>query len=174
MKNDKEIIFDSSLSIASKEPLSFNIREKFHLVLLLKYSCLFYFLLRRLHVWGHFCLCYNDQKLVTETEYIKNYGIKDGDQVCSGFFLVVLKIWFLPGCRSPFRFRVLRIVCCQELYGAHQKSLWHLYGCVFVNLPFRVEAAQLTIQFLSFQISHSKQRGSTIETPVPFTVDMCV
>ncbi|XP_034684225.1 uncharacterized protein LOC117913376 isoform X2 [Vitis riparia] len=34
-----------------------------------------------LHVWGHFCLCYNDQKLVTETEYIKNYGIKDGDQL---------------------------------------------------------------------------------------------
>ncbi|RVX19525.1 hypothetical protein CK203_005194 [Vitis vinifera] len=43
-----------------------------------------------LHVWGHFCLCYNDQKLVTETEYIKNYGIKDGDQVCVGFSFLFL------------------------------------------------------------------------------------
>ncbi|PON81411.1 Ubiquitin-related domain containing protein [Trema orientale] len=33
------------------------------------------------HVWGHFCLCYNDQKLVVDTDYVKNYGIKDGDQL---------------------------------------------------------------------------------------------
>ena len=42
-------------------------------------------------MWGHFCLCYNDQKLVTETEYIKKYGIKDGDQVCFGFSLFFLE-----------------------------------------------------------------------------------
>ena len=58
-------------------------------------------------MWGHFCLCYNDQKLVTETEYIKKYGIKDGDQVCFGFslflvFLVFLGICLLQECRSPF------------------------------------------------------------------------
>ncbi|KAF5461402.1 hypothetical protein F2P56_017506 [Juglans regia] len=33
------------------------------------------------HLWGHFCLCYNGQKLVTQTDSIRNYGIKDGDQL---------------------------------------------------------------------------------------------
>ncbi|XP_021608719.1 uncharacterized protein LOC110612284 isoform X2 [Manihot esculenta] len=33
------------------------------------------------HVWSHFCLTYEGQKLVTGTDYIKHYGIKDGDQL---------------------------------------------------------------------------------------------
>ncbi|XP_028779320.1 uncharacterized protein LOC114735745 [Neltuma alba] len=33
------------------------------------------------HVWGRFCLSYDGQKLVTETDYLRNYGIKDGDQL---------------------------------------------------------------------------------------------
>ncbi|KAL4304420.1 hypothetical protein GQ457_10G002690 [Hibiscus cannabinus] len=33
------------------------------------------------HVWGHFCLCYGDQKLVQDTDLIVNYGIKDSDQL---------------------------------------------------------------------------------------------
>ncbi|XP_048330978.2 uncharacterized protein LOC112492137 isoform X2 [Ziziphus jujuba] len=33
------------------------------------------------HVWGHFCLCYYGRKLVHENECIRNYGIKDGDQL---------------------------------------------------------------------------------------------
>ncbi|KAF5748175.1 ATP synthase subunit b' isoform 2 [Tripterygium wilfordii] len=33
------------------------------------------------HVWGHFCLCFDGQKLLTETDYICNYCIKDGDQL---------------------------------------------------------------------------------------------
>lgn len=33
------------------------------------------------HVWGQFCLCYDGQKLLTETDYLRNYGIKDGDQL---------------------------------------------------------------------------------------------
>ncbi|KAF5726249.1 ATP synthase subunit b' isoform 2 [Tripterygium wilfordii] len=33
------------------------------------------------HVWGHFCLCFDGQKLLTETDYISNYCIKDGDQL---------------------------------------------------------------------------------------------
>lgn len=33
-------------------------------------------------VWGHFCLCYDGQKLTNDKAYIRNYGIKDGDQVC--------------------------------------------------------------------------------------------
>ncbi|KAJ7978963.1 U11/U12 small nuclear ribonucleoprotein 25 kDa protein [Quillaja saponaria] len=33
------------------------------------------------HVWGHFCLCYNDQKLVDDKAYIGLYGIHDGDQL---------------------------------------------------------------------------------------------
>ncbi|KAA8541927.1 hypothetical protein F0562_023079 [Nyssa sinensis] len=33
------------------------------------------------HVWGHFCLCYEGQKLVSDKFYIRNLGIKDGDQL---------------------------------------------------------------------------------------------
>ncbi|KAK3212008.1 hypothetical protein Dsin_016714 [Dipteronia sinensis] len=33
------------------------------------------------HVWGHFCLCFEGQKLVTDTDYIKKFYIKDGDQL---------------------------------------------------------------------------------------------
>ncbi|KAA3489359.1 Ubiquitin-like superfamily protein [Gossypium australe] len=32
------------------------------------------------HVWGHFCLAYEGQKLVNNKACIKNFGIKDGDQ----------------------------------------------------------------------------------------------
>ncbi|KAG5018620.1 hypothetical protein AAZX31_06G064700 [Glycine max] len=32
-------------------------------------------------VWRQFCLCYQGQKLVSETDYIRDYGIKDGDQL---------------------------------------------------------------------------------------------
>ncbi|GMI91886.1 hypothetical protein like AT1G80060 [Hibiscus trionum] len=33
------------------------------------------------HVWGHFCLVYEGQKLVNNKACIRNYGIKDGDQL---------------------------------------------------------------------------------------------
>ncbi|GMI88487.1 hypothetical protein HRI_002518000 [Hibiscus trionum] len=33
------------------------------------------------HVWGHFCLCYDGLKLLTDTDHIMNYDIKDGDQL---------------------------------------------------------------------------------------------
>ncbi|EOY29456.1 ATP synthase subunit b' isoform 2 [Theobroma cacao] len=33
------------------------------------------------HVWGHFALCYEGWKLVTDTDSIINYGIRDGDQL---------------------------------------------------------------------------------------------
>ncbi|KAK7859308.1 uncharacterized protein LOC112015267 [Quercus suber] len=33
------------------------------------------------HVWGHFCLCYNGQKLINDKTCLQNYGIKDGDQL---------------------------------------------------------------------------------------------
>ncbi|KAI3521220.1 hypothetical protein L1887_10681 [Cichorium endivia] len=33
------------------------------------------------HVWGHFCLCYEGQKLLNDKAYIRRLGIKDGDQI---------------------------------------------------------------------------------------------
>ncbi|KAL1315213.1 hypothetical protein AAHE18_16G242300 [Arachis hypogaea] len=33
------------------------------------------------HVWRQFCLCYDGQKLVKDDDYLRNYGIKDGDQL---------------------------------------------------------------------------------------------
>ncbi|CAJ1973705.1 unnamed protein product [Sphenostylis stenocarpa] len=32
-------------------------------------------------VWRQFCLSYQERKLVTETDYLRDYGIKDGDQL---------------------------------------------------------------------------------------------
>uniref|UniRef100_A0A1D1Y5Y6 U11/U12 small nuclear ribonucleoprotein n=1 Tax=Anthurium amnicola TaxID=1678845 RepID=A0A1D1Y5Y6_9ARAE len=32
------------------------------------------------HVWGHFCLCYKDQKLIDNKVSLKTFGIKDGDE----------------------------------------------------------------------------------------------
>ncbi|EXB67276.1 hypothetical protein L484_025757 [Morus notabilis] len=32
-------------------------------------------------VWGHFCLCYEGQKLINDKSNIRNYGIKEGDQL---------------------------------------------------------------------------------------------
>jgi len=36
-------------------------------------------------VWRQFCLSYQGHKLLTETDYLRDYGIKDGDQVCVRF-----------------------------------------------------------------------------------------
>ncbi|KAF9615195.1 hypothetical protein IFM89_022457, partial [Coptis chinensis] len=33
------------------------------------------------HVWGHFCLCYEGQKLTNDKDCVKIFGIKDGDQL---------------------------------------------------------------------------------------------
>ncbi|KAJ0984378.1 hypothetical protein J5N97_002734 [Dioscorea zingiberensis] len=33
------------------------------------------------HVWGHFCLCYGDNKLIDDKALLRNFGIKDGDQL---------------------------------------------------------------------------------------------
>lgn len=33
------------------------------------------------HVWGHFCLCYDGQKLLTDSDYIGDYEIRDGDRL---------------------------------------------------------------------------------------------
>ncbi|KAJ6790868.1 Uncharacterized protein M6B38_248540 [Iris pallida] len=33
------------------------------------------------HVWGHFCLCFKDYKLLDDRKSLKEYGIKDGDQL---------------------------------------------------------------------------------------------
>ncbi|KAM7490085.1 hypothetical protein LguiA_033006 [Lonicera macranthoides] len=33
------------------------------------------------HVWGNFCLTYKGHKLLTDSDYIGIYGIKDGDQL---------------------------------------------------------------------------------------------
>jgi len=35
----------------------------------------------RSHVWGHFCLCYRDQRLVNDKTSIRYLGLNDGDQV---------------------------------------------------------------------------------------------
>lgn len=43
-------------------------------------------LVLRSHVWGHFCLSYDGQKLIKDKVSLQSFGIKDGDQVCVVFF----------------------------------------------------------------------------------------
>lgn len=116
--------------------------EKFCVVLLLNCSFLFWIFLWRLHVWGHFCLCYNDQKLVTETEYIKNYGIKDGDQVCVGFSFLFLGYvcykdvdllselefleWFTVG-KCMLRMRKVYCLCMDVYLSTYQLLYIHTH-----------------------------------------------
>ncbi|WOG87778.1 hypothetical protein DCAR_0207009 [Daucus carota subsp. sativus] len=33
------------------------------------------------HVWGHFCLCFDGEKLLDDNKYIADYEIRDGDQL---------------------------------------------------------------------------------------------
>ncbi|MED6155936.1 hypothetical protein PIB30_009998 [Stylosanthes scabra] len=33
------------------------------------------------HVWRQFCLCYDGQKLLKDDDFLRNYGIRDGDQL---------------------------------------------------------------------------------------------
>lgn len=37
-------------------------------------------------MWGHFCLCYEGQKLVNDKAHIRDVGIQDGDQVSATFY----------------------------------------------------------------------------------------
>ncbi|XP_042491612.1 uncharacterized protein LOC122071336 [Macadamia integrifolia] len=45
------------------------------------------------HVWGHFCLSFEGQKLVNDKAYIRSFGIKDGDQLC---FIRHLSVNYTP------------------------------------------------------------------------------
>ncbi|CAN6459675.1 unnamed protein product [Victoria cruziana] len=33
------------------------------------------------HVWGYFCLCYKGYKLINDQEFLRDFGIRDGDQL---------------------------------------------------------------------------------------------
>lgn len=63
-----------------------NVFYKLDLVVVSNYLLSFFELCScRPYVWGHFCLSYNGQKLVIDTDCIRDYGVKDGDQVCDKF-----------------------------------------------------------------------------------------
>lgn len=57
----------------------------------------------RTHVWGHFCLCYEGQKLLNDKAYIRDLRIKDGDQVGFLFF-------FFPLPFTPFKASTLVVI----------------------------------------------------------------
>lgn len=50
------------------------------------------------HVWGHFCLCYEGQKLLNDRTCIRSFGIKDGDQL---HFIRHLSINYNPVKKQP-------------------------------------------------------------------------
>lgn len=65
-------------------------------------NCIYLICKCRTHVWGHFCLCYDGQKLLNDKESLRTFGIKDGDQVSQNLYATInyFKGWylFLIGC----------------------------------------------------------------------------
>nr|POE81636.1 u11/u12 small nuclear ribonucleoprotein 25 kda protein [Quercus suber] len=67
------------------------------------------------HVWGHFCLSYQGQKLVDDKAHIRLFGIKDGVQVKDRSAAGGIVIFLFVGkatlesycCLSPFEIRWL-------------------------------------------------------------------
>ncbi|XP_031484360.1 uncharacterized protein LOC116253596 isoform X1 [Nymphaea colorata] len=45
------------------------------------------------HVWGHFCLCYEGYKLINDKEFLRDFGIRDGDQLN---FMRHLSLYHIP------------------------------------------------------------------------------
>ncbi|XP_073000852.1 uncharacterized protein [Typha latifolia] len=64
------------------------------------------------HVWGHFCLCYKDEKLIDDKAYLRSFGIKDGDQLN---FIRHVTNNYNPIKREPKRNEVV--------YHQHRRSL---------------------------------------------------
>ncbi|KAL3736794.1 hypothetical protein ACJRO7_025689 [Eucalyptus globulus] len=50
------------------------------------------------HVWGHFCLSFDGEKLLNDRAYLKSFKINDGDQLC---FVRHLSIDYSPVERQP-------------------------------------------------------------------------
>ncbi|XP_030525313.1 U11/U12 small nuclear ribonucleoprotein 25 kDa protein isoform X2 [Rhodamnia argentea] len=50
------------------------------------------------HVWGHFCLCFNGEKLLNDRAYLRSFNINDGDQLC---FIRHLSTNYSPMKRQP-------------------------------------------------------------------------
>lgn len=64
------------------------------------------------HVWGHFCLSYGGRKLLNDSEKIRDYGIKDGDEL--HFVRHVSVSYNLINKRSRKRLDVLRPCTIRE------------------------------------------------------------
>ncbi|KAG6669495.1 uncharacterized protein LOC122284033 isoform X2 [Carya illinoinensis] len=69
------------------------------------------------HVWGHFCLSYDEQKLITDKACLPKFGIKDGDQLQ---FIRHMSIQ-----NSPFRERPKNKFACKLLSLSSSKSNAH-------------------------------------------------
>lgn len=69
-------------------------------------------------MWGQFCLCHDGQKLVTETDYIIDYGIKDGDQVCLASFSYYRISAFSRMKRAYQKFHDCWTVVCRHVLGS--------------------------------------------------------
>uniref|UniRef100_A0A1J3FDN4 U11/U12 small nuclear ribonucleoprotein 25 kDa protein n=1 Tax=Noccaea caerulescens TaxID=107243 RepID=A0A1J3FDN4_NOCCA len=72
------------------------------------------------HVWGQFCLCYEEQRLINEAQYLTDLGIKDGDQLrfirhISNYCILMMKqkkskttprVYSLKQLKLPSRFSI--------------------------------------------------------------------
>ncbi len=54
------------------------------LVIHLREFCVFF--CGRKHVWGSFCLCYEDAKLIEDSAHLQSLGIKNNEQVLLSVF----------------------------------------------------------------------------------------
>ncbi|KAG7998066.1 hypothetical protein I3843_01G240400 [Carya illinoinensis] len=64
------------------------------------------------HVWGHFCLSYDEQKLISDKACLPKFGIKDGDQVCHLFFLLIFGALdlLIAFARRKYYFKMLQFI----------------------------------------------------------------
>lgn len=89
-----------------------------HIVRLILWLTCFGFHVVRSHVWGHFCLSYADKQLINDKVLLRNFGIKDGDQVgVTDFYFFSKKKVFRNICElvSLWCIRLVSCICNEEI-----------------------------------------------------------
>lgn len=66
-------------------------------------------------VWSHFCLCYQNHKLINDRACIQSYGIRDGDQVS------MFMLW------KPFAWLILLQAVKQTCFSILSEEITHLH-----------------------------------------------
>ncbi|KZV43952.1 hypothetical protein F511_22603 [Dorcoceras hygrometricum] len=114
-------------------------------------------------VWSHFCLCYQNQKLINDKACIQSYGIRDGDQL---HFIQHLRIDNAP-IETVSKYQIAEfkqrstVLACEtkeDASIANQNSNLKNFYCEEENLAFPKAKSTLADRFIEL-ISRSKFPG---------------